>query len=127
MAYEQRLDIVSPARLHSINVIGQMQAELCGASHMSYRKQLEYFNKHMVLCRGPAAVISVNEQLLDALGGRRGTLTAYCPRRLEDQQFLHAASPGTNSTPEKFIEVKRGMILRLLDNKSHKSYLDLGD
>ncbi|KAI7967147.1 hypothetical protein MJO29_000424 [Puccinia striiformis f. sp. tritici] len=113
---------------HTINLIDQIHPDLFCVPSLVYAYQLDYFRWRIVVCHRPTTIDLTNQQLLKRLEGEEELLRAYNPRGGKEDSWLWASPCDFgNIKPGKFIPIKRGMVLRLLDNKGHEGYLEVGD
>ncbi|KAI7933769.1 hypothetical protein MJO28_003698 [Puccinia striiformis f. sp. tritici] len=86
---------------------------------------IDYYNQRIVLCKQEVTIRLANQYLLGKIKGPCKLLTTS---QTTQERGLHRTYTNTtvgSMVPDNIIQVKRGMVLRILDNVGHESYLNI--
>ncbi|POW09309.1 hypothetical protein PSTT_06886 [Puccinia striiformis] len=92
---------------------------------MARTDAIDYYNQRIVLCQQEETIRLANQYLLGKIKGPCRLLTTSQTTQERGLHLTYVSTTVGLAVPDSKIQVKRGMVLRVLDNVGHKSYLNI--
>ncbi|KAI7962717.1 hypothetical protein MJO28_000811 [Puccinia striiformis f. sp. tritici] len=106
-------------------MISMAHEDLDSAPRMARTDAIDYYNQRIVLCQQEETIRLANQYLLGKIKGPCRLLTTSQTTQERGLHLTYVSTTVGLAVPDSKIQVKRGMVLRVLDNVGHKSYLNI--